>query len=96
MESITTSDFYEASYYLLNQCSVQTIQCIPINGRTACKFTFEGDNLGPLQITYFQGRAEVNLLQFRRAYGQVNSYAYEAKKRWKQEQRQEAGNGGEV
>ena len=90
MESITTADFYEASYYLVNNCSIESIQCLPVNGRTACQFSFTGEHLGGLQINYFQGNAEVNLLQFRRAYGQINSYAYEAKKKWK------AGNAGGV
>ncbi|MCD6122957.1 MAG: hypothetical protein J7K04_14060 [Spirochaetales bacterium] len=89
MESITTSDFYEAAYYLLNHYSINTIQCLLVNGKVTCQFIFEGENPGPVQLSYFQGKAEVNLLQFRRAYGQVNSYAYEAKKKWKQQQRQE-------
>jgi len=34
-------------------------------------------------MEYFQGRAEVNLLQFRRAYGQVNALVRSAKKKAK-------------
>ena len=71
MESVSTSDFYEATWYLLNNCTVRTIQCLPVNGKVGCTLTFEGEKLPSLQIDYFQGRAEVNLLQFRRAYGQV-------------------------
>lgn len=96
MDNITTSDFYEATYYLLNNCTVQSIQCLPVNGKVGCALTFEGEKLPSLQIDYFQGRAEVNLLQFRRAYGQVNSYAYEAKKKWRQEQRRKEDEGGEA
>ena len=89
METVTTADFYEASYYILNECSIQTIQCTKVNGRVSCHFTFEGENLGPLQVAYFRGNAEVNLLQFRRAYGQINSYAYEAKKKQRKEEHRE-------
>ena len=87
METVTTADFYEASYYILNECSIETIQCTKVNGRVSCHFTFLGGNLGPLQVAYFRGNAEVNLLQFRRAYGQINSYAYEAKKKQRKEDR---------
>ena len=101
METVTTADFYEASYYILNECSVQTIQCTKVNGKVSCHFTFEGANLGPLQVAYFRGNAEVNLLQFRRAYGQINSYAYEAKKKQRNQERlqeieSQAAAGGEL
>ena len=101
METVTTADFYEASYYILNECSIETIQCTKVNGKVSCHFTFEGENLGPLQVAYFRGNAEVNLLQFRRAYGQINSYAYEAKKKQRKEERlqeieSQAAAGGEV
>ncbi len=101
MESVTTADLYEASYYIINECSIQTIQCTKVNGKVSCHFTFEGANLGPLQVAYFRGEVEVNLLQFRRAYSQINSYAYEAKKKQRKEERlkeieSQAAAGGEV
>jgi hypothetical protein len=88
MENISTADFYEACYYLLSGCSITTISCKKINGKLTCSFSFEGEHLPARQIDYFQGRAEVNLLQFRRAYAQVNSYAYQAKRKWEKEEQQ--------
>ena len=86
MESVSTADFYEACYYLLNGCSITTIRCEKVNGKPTCSFEFEGEDLAAHQITYFQGKAKVNLLEFRRAYGQVNSYAHQAKNKWSRQE----------
>lgn len=85
METVSTADFYEACYYLLKGCQITTICCEKVNNKPTCTFVFEGDNLAAHQITYFQGKAEVNLLEFRRAYGQVNSYAHQAKKKYEKQ-----------
>ena len=102
MESIGTSDFYEAAWYILSGCRIRTIVCTEVNEKISCRFTVTGENLGPLQVAYFQGEARVNLLEFRRVYGQINSWSHEAKKKYRNEERhkeekkrhQEAG--GEV
>ncbi len=82
MENVSTTDFYEACYYLLKGCQITTIACEKVNNKPTCTFFFEGENLPAHQITYFQGKAEVNLLEFRRAYGQINSYTHHAKSKW--------------
>ncbi len=88
---VQTTDLYEASYYLLNGCFIDTIQCLPVNGKNLSQFSFEGPDLTKLQLSWFQGNAEVNLLEFRRAYSQINSFSYDAKKKWKQQRRETGG-----
>ena len=90
---IQTTDLYEASYYLLEGCSIDCIQCLVVNGKALSQFSFGGRNLPRLQLNWFQGTAEVNLLKFRRAYSQINLFSYEAKKKWKQERKGEGGEG---
>ena len=96
MENITTTDLYEGCYYLLNGCSLTAIEGRMLNGKISCEFTFEGDNVIAYQLSYFQSKAEVNLFQFRRAYGQMSSYVHNARKKFKNEKRQEQLSGGEV
>jgi len=88
MESIGTSDYYEAAWYLLSGCRIRTIVCTEVNGKVMSRFTFTGANLGPLQVAYFQGEARVNLLEFRRVYGQIKTWTHEAKKKYRKEERE--------
>lgn len=89
--NIKTADLYEASFYHLNSCKIQSIECMQINGKLTCEIAFVGDNLTFLQGTYFQGKAVVNLFGFRRAYQQINSFVNQAKREYKKQQK----NGGE-
>ena len=84
---VTTTDLYEASYYLLNGCNINCIACLPVNGKDLSQFTFIGEQLPELQLKYFQGEAEVNLIKFRRTYAQVNAFSYDARKKWRQQQK---------
>jgi hypothetical protein len=94
-ESISTTDLYEATFYLLGGCELLGIEATRLNGAITCRLSFRGARLEELQAEYFAGRARVSLLPFRRAFGQVNALVYSAKKKAKSQLRQQAAEGGE-
>jgi hypothetical protein len=81
--TVTTTDLYESVYYYLNACELIEITGVKVNGKVACELTFARPNIGSLQIAYLQGKAEVNLLDFRRAFGHINAWVHTAKKKFK-------------
>jgi hypothetical protein len=96
-ERITTTDLYESTFYLMGGCELTGIEAQRVNGTIACRLTFQGEKLSELQSEYFAGRARVALFPFRRAFGQVNALVYSAKKKAKNQLRQEqAAEGGEI
>jgi hypothetical protein len=93
---ITTTDLYEGTFYLLGGCELTGIEAERVNGAISCRLTFRGKKLPELQSEYFAGSASVALFPFRRAFGQVNALVYSAKKKAKNQLRQEqAAQGGE-
>lgn len=96
-ESISTTDLYESTFYLLGGCELLGIQAEKVNGSVTCRLTFQGERLGELQSEYFAGKARVPLFPFRRAFGQVNALVYSAKKKAKSQLRQQdLAEGGQV
>jgi hypothetical protein len=94
-DRVTTTDLYEGTFYLLGGCELVGIEAERVDGVISCKLTFTGERLGELQSEYFAGRARVALFPFRRALGQVNALVYSAKKKAKNQLRQEqAAQGG--
>ena len=85
VETVITTDLYESTYYLLAGCELESIEGLRINGKITCRFSFRSPRIPQLQMEYFHGGAEVNLLQFRRAYGQINALVRSAKKKAKAE-----------
>ncbi len=85
MDTVTTPDLYEASYYLIAGCRLDSIQCISIAGDPICHFSFCSPQMPELQAEYLRSQAQVNLFAFRRAYSQLLSYAAAAKKKWRQQ-----------
>ena len=83
VDIITTTDLYESTYYLLTGCELEAIEGVRVNGKITCRLSFRSPKIPHLQMEYFQGRAAVNLFQFRRAYGQVNALVRSAKKKAK-------------
>jgi hypothetical protein len=79
---VSTSDLYEGAYYLTKSCELVTIEGRRLNGKVACELTFAKPGITELQIGYLKGAAEVNLLSFRRAFGQVHALVYREKKRY--------------
>ena len=96
--STTTTDLYESTYYLQNGCDLISIECIKINGKVTCRLSFSGADITRLQLEYFQGKASINLFDFRRAFGQVNALVHSAKKKAKKQVQQQAAErkGGSV
>jgi len=82
-ETVSTTDLYESTFYLLGGCELLGIEAQRMDGGITCRLTFRGEKLAALQSEYFAGRAQVALLPFRRAYGQVNALVYSAKKKAK-------------
>ena len=88
---VTTCDLYEGSYYLLSGCELEAIEGIKVNGSVTCRLTLSGVNLNTLQLTYLQGQAEANLFRFRRTYGQLSALVQKAKKKFKNQLKQQGG-----
>ena len=77
---LITSDYYEAGYYICLGYSVEKVELIKEARRPVGKFTFTGDGITQAQIEYFNGKATVNLLDFRRAYVHLNALLGSVKK----------------
>ncbi len=78
---VSTCDLYEGAYYLSRGCELVSIAGKKINGKVSCEITFARPGITELQINYFKGGAEVNLLSFRRAFGQLHAWVHREKKR---------------
>ena len=87
-ETVSTTDLYESTFYLMGGCELMGIEAERMDGSITCRLTFRGEKLASLQSEYFAGNAKVALLPFRRAFGQVNALVYSAKKRAKGQLRQ--------
>jgi hypothetical protein len=79
--SISTTDLYEGAYYLTKGCELVSIAGKKINGKVACELTFAKPGIVELQLAYFKGGAEVNLLSFRRVFGRIHALVHREKKR---------------
>ena len=90
-ESISTTDLYESTFYLMGGCELVGIEAQRVDGAITCRLTFRGEKLAELQSEYFAGHARVALFPFRRAFGQVNALVYSAKKKAKSQLRQQQG-----
>ena len=88
-ETVSTTDLYESTFYLMGGCELTGIEAERVDGAITCRLSFRGARLAELQSEYFAGRARVALFPFRRAFGQVNALVYSAKKRAKGQLRQE-------
>jgi hypothetical protein len=78
---VSTSDLYEGAYYLSKGCELVSINGRKLNGKVTCELTFAKPGIAELQIGYFKGGAEVNLLSFRRVFGQIHALVHREKKR---------------
>ena len=92
-DQVTTTDLYECAFYLLKGCELVGIEGMRVNGTITCRLTFQGGDVSRLQLEYFNGNATVPLFPFRRAFGQVNALVYSAKKKARNQMRQEAAGG---
>jgi len=88
----TTTDLYEATYYYLNGCEIIEIAGTKVNGKVTCELTCSKPDITSLQLTYLQGKACVNIFQFRRAYGQIAAWVAKAKKEFNSKPSLQGGN----
>lgn len=89
MDQLSTCDLYEAGYYLLNRCTLEGVETTDLEGKLSCRLILKGANTGELQTTYFHGKAEVNLFDFRRMYSHLNKVMTQAKKEYKKQKEAE-------
>ena len=80
MERQNVTDLYQASYLLLKGCELESVACIPVGEKLACRLTFSGEDLTCLSHQFYERQAEVNLYAFRQAYNQINSLVHQAKR----------------
>jgi hypothetical protein len=83
MQTLITSDYYEAGFYICLGYSVERVELAREARKPTVKFTFTGEGLTQAQIEYFNGQAVVNLLDFRRAYIHLNALLGSVKKETK-------------
>ena len=83
MDRITTTDLYEGSFYVTRGFELDAVACIPVNGKPVCQFTFTGPTILDANRRYMTHEANVNLLDFRRAYSQLSQVMAEAKRTYK-------------
>jgi hypothetical protein len=110
MDHIATHDLYEACYYALNKCDIETVEvfeletghkpsvcCSPMQpgSKVTCRMIFKGLMIPELQTRYFHGKAEVNLFDFRRMYGHLTKVLSDAKREYKRQQPAVPVTGGE-
>ena len=80
---VSTSDFHEAAYYILNGCELTDVSGRRVNGKIICDLTLKGDEISRLRLTYLNGEAEANILNLRRMVGQVQAWANSSRKKFK-------------
>ena len=96
MDTITVTDLYQATWFLINGTELKEVECIPMGGQLACRLTFSGQKIPQLQELYFTREAASNLFSFRQGYNQINSFVHQAKKSYSHRQRELKESGGEA
>ena len=82
MENVaSTCCLYEAAFFLLNGAKLIEITPTTMNGKIICELTLARENITELELAYLQGRANVNLLDFRRVFGHLCAWVYNEKKK---------------
>jgi hypothetical protein len=94
MPTKEVTDLYEAAFLICNGCKIVSVECVSMSGSLACQFLMSGEKLTELEESFFTRSAAVNLYSFRSAYGQVNSFMHEAKKRYDRQLRELRHSGG--
>jgi hypothetical protein len=78
---VSTTCIYEGAWYLTKGAELVSIVGRRVNGKVTCELTFAKPGITELQIIYYKGGAEVNLLSFRRVFGQLHAWVHKEKKR---------------
>jgi len=95
---IATSDAWEAAYMILHGATLDEIEAMQTNNRIICRMILSGKNITKLQLTYLNGEAQAGILELRSMLGQVKTWMYAAKKKFKSQlqEQQAAAQGGEA
>ena len=94
---ITTSDAWEAAYMIVHGAHLDEIEGMHTNNRIICRMILSGENITKLQLTYLNGEADANVLKMRSMVGQIKTWMYAAKKKFKSQlEEQTATQGGEA
>lgn len=80
MNIVSTSDLYEACYYLINGCTLEGVETLQVGSKTVCQLSFKGTTIYNLRDIYLRGDSIVNLTNFRTAYSRLLQSTYFAKK----------------
>jgi len=80
MNIVSTSDLYEASYYLINGCTLEGVETLQLGSKTVCQMSFKGQEIYNLREVYLRGESTVNLTSFRTAYSKLLQTTYFVKK----------------
>ena len=86
---VSTNDIYESAFLLLKSCELQEIEGTRVNGKIVCNLILTGENINKLQLDYLNGKATANILDLRRMLGQVHSWVNSARKKIKNQLREQ-------
>jgi hypothetical protein len=80
MNIVSTCDLYEASYYLINQCTLEGVETLQLGKKPTCKLFFKGENIYELRDIFLSGDSIASLTNFKEAYSKLLQVTYFAKK----------------
>lgn len=80
MSIVSTSDLYEACYYLINRCTLEGVETMQVGNKTVCQLSFKGTEIYDLREIYLRGDSNANLTNFKTAYSKLLQVTYFAKK----------------
>ena len=83
-QNVKTQDIYEGAYLLTLDANILNVEVFPENKRLVCRFTFTGTDLLTAQNKYYNGKAEVNVWEFRRCFSRINALIGTARKEYNQ------------
>jgi hypothetical protein len=91
-QKITTSDTFEAAFYLAIGAAILGAELIEENKKKICIFSLTGENLTQAQQDYFNSKAYVNIWDFRRCLTRINSLVGSVKANEKKKASYQGGN----
>ena len=68
---------------------MQEIEGTRVNGKIICNLILTGENINKLQLDYLNGKATANILDLRRMVGQIHAWLSSAKKKIKNQLREQ-------
>jgi hypothetical protein len=96
MHTIRVTDLYHAAYLAANGCDLVDIECQLFMDKVVCTLIFSGENLDELTTSFMKRDACMNLYTFRMAYTNISECVNNAKRSYKDSQKQRASQGGRL